>query len=167
MIQDGFVYDNLYAISFPEKNIGYILSDFGGMLRTLDSGETWRKLSHGTHNDLNAFWFTDANNGVAVGGVGTIIWTTNGSLQSSGDRKSGKSGFTLYPNPAKDEITVSLEAKTGTTLLTILDLNGREMISRNLTGTITRVDISKLADGIYVAKLLNRNGISYLKFIKN
>ena len=58
-------------------------------------------------------------------------------------------------------------AKTGTTLLTILDLNGREMISRNLTGTITRVDINKLADGIYVAKLLNRKGKTYLKFIKN
>jgi len=57
------------------------------ILRTTDGGITWNKQSGGTTR-LEAVFFSDSNNGTAVGDNGTILKTTDGgiiwNLQSSG-----------------------------------------------------------------------------------
>jgi photosystem II stability/assembly factor-like uncharacterized protein len=56
------------------------------ILRTTDGGVNWGLQSSGVTNSLSSVWFTDANTGVVVGGLGgcgvpgisTILRTTDG-----------------------------------------------------------------------------------------
>jgi len=50
----------------------------GVILKTTDSGTTWKRLNAGTTQDLEAVWGVDAMNVWAVGLRGTILRTTNG-----------------------------------------------------------------------------------------
>ena len=54
--------------------MGYI----GTIIRTINGGTNWTSQYSGTTNDLEGVYFTDANNGTAVGFYGTILRTTNG-----------------------------------------------------------------------------------------
>ncbi|MBI5540578.1 MAG: T9SS type A sorting domain-containing protein [Bacteroidia bacterium] len=62
----------------------------------------WNQLKSGTTNNLNAVYFTDSQTGYAVGGLGTILKTTNGGMnwsqQISGTTSSLYSVFFINPN---------------------------------------------------------------------
>jgi hypothetical protein len=62
----------------------------------------------------------------------------------------------VYPNPARNEIFVSIPQDKGN--LAITDLSGRTVLHRNSleAGTVS-IDISDLADGIYMITLTNGN----------
>jgi photosystem II stability/assembly factor-like uncharacterized protein len=71
------------GLHFIDNNIGTAVGAYGGIRRTTDGGETWTNQVSLTFAPLNAVWFTDENNGVAVGGdsdyySAVILTTTNG-----------------------------------------------------------------------------------------
>jgi photosystem II stability/assembly factor-like uncharacterized protein len=67
---------------------GYITRSTGEIMQTLDSGDTWTfKSKVETNNKINSIFFTDQNNGWAVGGVhqeyvneGIVLNTQDGGL---------------------------------------------------------------------------------------
>ena len=65
--------------------------------------------------------------------------------------------FGLFPNPAKDMITITTTPSEGMAL-SIHDATGREVAHQKLTGTNT-IDISALAIGNYTVAILNKNGM--------
>jgi len=70
--------------------------------------------------------------------------------------KSGQ--FKVYPNPAKDYIVTPNALK-----VTITDLNGRELIN---TSNVDKVSVAGLANGIYLVKMVNKEGTSFGKLVK-
>jgi hypothetical protein len=78
-----------------------------------------------------------------------------------------KNLMTVWPNPARDYLNIDpgeLQL-SGSSYITILDLNGHELIKVLLTD---RVDISSLHDGLYFL-VINSDGkpVSYNRFIKS
>lgn len=74
--------------------------------------------------------------------------------------------FTLYPNPVKNVITISL-ANTAISLKSaeIFDLNGRRVLESAITNNTINVD--KLAIGTYILVVRDVNNKDYTqKFIK-
>ena len=69
--------------------------------------------------------------------------------------------FSLSPNPASGTVTVTTEAQQGT--LTVVDMQGRQVLSMPLTGKETVVDIRALAAGTYIVSLNTPKGHSSLK----
>jgi len=69
----------------------------------------------------------------------------------------------FYPNPAKDKITI--EAAAGH--LSLLNLTGRDVLTREITEPKTVIDISTLHQGIYIVKLSGEKSIQVGKLIKN
>lgn len=69
--------------------------------------------------------------------------------------------FSLSPNPASGTVTVSTEAQQGT--LTVIDMQGRQVLSMPLSGKETVVDIRTLAAGTYIVSLNTPKGHSSLK----
>src|SRR5205807_1924868 len=74
-IQPAGTTSSLWALSFTDSRTGVAVGDRGAVLRTRDGGVTWTVL----HDDrilggLHGVFFTDANRGIAVGGMG--IWHT-------------------------------------------------------------------------------------------
>jgi hypothetical protein len=70
----------------------------------------------------------------------------------------------LFPNPASDRITISSSSKG---LLSILNLNGQQVLHQTLTSPSTTFDISTLSPGIYVVKVVSSQGVEMGKFIKD
>lgn len=80
-----------------------------------------------------------------------------------------KLAVTLYPNPAKDALYISLENKERMQSLSIYDINGREMVALNkdeLVEKIMRIDIQNFAPGIYYIRVSGTQGTSSAKLVK-
>jgi len=94
----GYTWDTIYwsnnclnEITFPSKNIGYAVGNFGQIVKTTDSGVSWTKLNSGTNKDLYAVSFPTEDIGNAVGENGVILRTEDGSIwftQNSGTTKN-------------------------------------------------------------------------------
>ena len=73
------------------------------------------------------------------------------------------SDINIFPNPVKDELRIMINRITEPVVIDVFDIYGRKMISRQATQS-TRIDVGKLASGIYFVKVATklRNGIKNL-----
>jgi hypothetical protein len=60
----------------------------------------------------------------------------------------------LYPNPARDILTVQ-RSSTEVELLTICDSAGRIVIQQSLNSPVEQINLNELAPGMYVARTGN------------
>ena len=78
-----------------------------------------------------------------------------------------ESDVTLYPIPVIDNLIISFTNPTDKTLLSIFNINGVEIYSATIVNSITTVDMSKYAAGVYVVKIISPDhGIIFRKIIK-
>jgi hypothetical protein len=138
------------------------------MLKTTNGGTNWVALSSGTIWNLYSVYFTDANTGYAVGAVGTILKTTNGGGYPQGVNNflSISNSLKLYPNPAFNDLTVETSETATQIQLSILNLEGQQLITRQLTQPKTQLDISSLPSGVYFVRLTSDKSVVTGKFIK-
>jgi len=69
----------------------------------------------------------------------------------------------VYPNPATENITVEhLEGGT----LSIVNVNGIVVLEQNITSDKAIIDVSRLANGVYFLKAVNKDNTATTKFIK-
>ena len=71
----------------------------------------------------------------------------------------------LYPNPASKQLTISTDYEKGAVSVLVLDMHGQEVMYFTVEGERT-VDISGLASGVYVVKMLG-GGMVTKKLIVN
>ena len=76
--QNSGTTNQLGSIYFKDLNTGYIVGDYGTILKTTDGGTNWIPQNSGTNNYLSSVFFTDNNNGFVVGSSGTLLRTTDG-----------------------------------------------------------------------------------------
>jgi uncharacterized repeat protein (TIGR03803 family) len=72
----------------------------------------------------------------------------------------------LYPNPASNLITIETTPPNIKCRLSIMNPNGQELISRQVTEPKTKIDISNLPKGVYFVRLKNEKTMEVGKFIK-
>jgi hypothetical protein len=70
----------------------------------------------------------------------------------------------IFPNPAKDKLTIELSDPLNS-ILTINDVQGRVCLNKNFIST-TVIDISGLAKGMYVLRIRNDEGSYTKKIVK-
>jgi hypothetical protein len=76
-----------------------------------------------------------------------------------------KTGFLLYPNPAKKYINIALEMGfLGN--YSIYTITGQLIQSDPLLDSATLLDISHLPNGMYLIRISGQGKITTLKFIK-
>lgn len=75
------------------------------------------------------------------------------------------SNFKLYPNPAKNEVTIELNNLTNTKL-EVYDINGRLLQKQSLLNQ-NLVDISRFPSGMYLFKIVSNEGAVMQKVVKN
>lgn len=86
----------------------------------------------------------------------------------SGDENVEDSTFKLFPNPAKNNIMVTMPGETRSLTFTILDINGRRVLSQETrTSTRTIIDISTLQSGIYILQVDGASERYTQKLLKN
>jgi hypothetical protein len=86
------------------------------------------------------------------------------SAQPVGIDEVHSSNISVYPNPASSMVTVSAEGIEGNVTVTIVDVNGREMMQQQGNGTF-RFDVSTLAQGAYFVRMTGENVNSVSKLV--
>lgn len=74
-----------------------------------------------------------------------------------------QSKFTVYPNPAKNTITIS----SAIDKLEITDITGRIVLMQNNIAPNNQIDIQKLSPGNYLIKAYKAEDIHIIKFVKH
>jgi hypothetical protein len=74
--------------------------------------------------------------------------------------------FSLYPNPATDKITVEIAEDQAPSQLSMMNLNGGDVLTCSLIKPKTQIDISNLPSGVYCVRLTNDRTVGIGKFIK-
>ncbi|WMI69098.1 FG-GAP-like repeat-containing protein [Mangrovimonas sp. YM274] len=71
----------------------------------------------------------------------------------------------IYPNPTKDLLHLSSMSQLDNTVYTVFDLQGKRVLNAKLTSNT--IDVSNLANGNYILRLVNNRSIKTQKFIKH
>ena len=87
---------NLNNVFFLDRNTGWIVGEFGIILKTADGGRTWTAQRAGEDlPQLYAIVFTDPATGWAVGQVGSLIHTTDGGATFSAIQATPEDLFSI------------------------------------------------------------------------
>jgi hypothetical protein len=83
-----------------------------------------------------------------------------------GINEQQESRVSLYPNPASDQLTIESTGIPAQGTLSISNLNGQQLIARQLTLLKTQLDISDLPSGVYFVRLTSDKSVAMGKLIK-
>jgi len=122
-----------------------------------DDDSPWSWIADGYGNYLARVTFPDYGND-------PINWSSgNGTVLKTMDLP-GTLEIMIYPNPARDIVTIRLSGKCETGTATIYDSAGRMVMSRNLT-MLSHLDIRFLTAGVYIYQIDSEDEVSRGKLI--
>ncbi len=167
-----------------------LLSDFKAMKQESQVVLNWTSLSE---INISKFNIERSENGIDFVNIGSVmakgpgIYKFNDNSISSSDilyyqlemissdgviqysnvltlnNYNSVSGISIYPNPAKDMVTIISKIKSGH--LTICNQLGKTILSQMITDTQNRVNLNGLASGIYFINILSAEGKMTSKLI--
>lgn len=73
----------------------------------------------------------------------------------------------VFPNPAVEQITVSMDVALPIGQMQIMDLSGKQLRSFNVDPGTVSIDISDLPSGIYFLKGASKKGVAICRFVKS
>ncbi len=77
-----------------------------------------------------------------------------------------KTSLSLYPNPVLDFISIDNPDNIQINAVSVIDMNGRELLNNKYTNTNNTINLSNLSKGIYFIQLNTEKGILSKKIIK-
>jgi len=152
---------NVIKFEFPNINLPdsvHFPHDCTGMFSFTIN--TKAGLAMGTHipNDVGIYF--DNNPVIMTNSVENIIW-----FPTNVATVAGKRNIELYPNPAKDELTIKTTQDIFTSF-TIANSMGQVMVQENMNGVQTKVNVKQLPAGIYYITLTGSKSSEVRKFVK-
>ena len=96
------------------------------------------------------FWRVKAFDG-DLGNDWSEVRTFNIKKEISTVLSADESGILIYPNPARDEITLNIpnEIMPNISSMTIITQTGQEIIKQSINTSIQQIDVSRFSDGTY------------------
>jgi hypothetical protein len=76
------------------------------------------------------------------------------------------SKLSLYPNPATGKITIEIGDGQAPSQLSMMNLNGEEVLTCRLIKPKTQIDIRNLPSGVYFVRLTNDKMVEVGKLVK-
>jgi len=110
--------------------------------------------------------YNDGTGAVNSGFTCPILKGYNGSGAKSGANAANGSDVgvaSIYPNPASNELFVA--AAEGSEV-SIMDMNGRVIAQNTVTNAEVAFDLSEVATGAYMVRIINGSDVTVEKFIK-
>jgi|GEM_PF-4315237 len=91
----------------------------------------------------------------------TILFTMPMNREGHADERA-----TIFPNPAQDVLHVHFENLPAGCIISIIDATGKVILERTASRREEEIDISKLANGLYLVKVSGPDWISAQKIMK-
>lgn len=100
------------------------------------------------------------NNSFDVANCYTMnIGLQGGSTPLSVSSESLKRKVEVFPNPAQNNLNVSITGYKGTSEINLIDVTGRDLLHKRINKGTSQIDISPLGAGIYLVKIMNGNNV--------
>ena len=74
--------------------------------------------------------------------------------------------FSIYPNPATDQLTFESNRLSNPGILSICNLNGQQQIILPISEQKSEIDVSTLPSGVYLLRFTNNQIIETVRFVK-
>jgi hypothetical protein len=72
----------------------------------------------------------------------------------------------VYPNPTSGIFTLELNEMRGNPILYLMNINGQNVLSKQITDKKTQINISDLPCGVYFLRLISNKGVEVGRIIK-
>jgi len=115
--------------------------------------------------ESNGFIYNTFSNIIGV----TTVRYNGDQVLSTNDAQTENNNLFAFPNPASNAISIGGASLVGQDLrVTIFDLNGREVVSKEVNSTNNTISVSQLATSSYIVVLENENNeiLKRLHFVK-
>ena len=92
----------------------------------------------------------------------TSDWSASASFTTLDGGEPGPQGIddvnasysvSVYPNPATNNVTVSVDGLTGKAQVSVIDMSGRTVMTSTMESDATQLNVSKLAQGTYFVRI--------------
>lgn len=158
-VTGGYVYTGSTYPNFQNK---YFFTDYcDDKIRMVNTSTGAMTTTTAFSNNNFVSFGEDSTGELYLAGItsGTIFKLTDSSM---GITSVEKNGFTIYPNPAKEIITIKSAKDNPATQLDLYDLTGKLLVSKKLDKQIeTTVALNTLSKGMYLITVSTTNGTSY------
>ena len=158
-VTGGYVYTGSTYPNFQNK---YFFTDYcDDKIRMVNTSTGAITTTSAFSNNNFVSFGEDSTGELYLAGItsGTIFKLTDSSM---GITSVEKNGFTIYPNPAKEIITIKSAKDNPATQLDLYDLTGKLLVSKKLDKQIeTTVALNTLSKGMYLINVSTANGTSY------
>ncbi|MCX6304928.1 MAG: T9SS type A sorting domain-containing protein [Bacteroidetes bacterium] len=94
------------------------------------------------------------------------VISNTASAAPLGTREGATTGFLVYPNPVSEKLNLVVPGNS-VYQVEILRLDGVAVFKSQMQGPATNIDVSDLANGIYLLKSTGDKATSVCKFVKN
>jgi Secretion system C-terminal sorting domain len=138
-----------------------------------DNGTTWKSIGFvqgaNTGSQRVEYNFTD-NNPYGITFYRLRQEDVNGKITFSKIvkvKRSNNVSIDVSPNPAQENINITLNKISNKNNVGIVDMQGRKILSTKFNGYRTSINIAALSKGIYFINITTENGTSVEKFVKN
>jgi hypothetical protein len=71
----------------------------------------------------------------------------------------------VYPNPAEDKATISVSNVANGTKIVVSDMQGRILLSDDMTESTYELNTSNYASGVYYIRIISGNAVNTQKLI--
>ncbi|MEE0918306.1 MAG: T9SS type A sorting domain-containing protein, partial [Bacteroidales bacterium] len=71
----------------------------------------------------------------------------------------------VYPNPAEDKATISVNGLMNATKIVVSDMQGRILLSDDMTESTYELNTSNYASGVYYIRIVSGNAVNTQKLI--
>lgn len=159
-VTGGYVYTGTIYPNFQNK---YFFTDYcDDKIRMVNSAGTITTTSSFSGNSFATFG-EDVAGELYVAGISSgIIFKIQDASFGTSDFE--KNEFSLFPNPAKNSISIKLSNENLATKIAVFDLTGKLILSQKLENNPENtISISSITKGIYMVSVETENGISYSK----
>jgi hypothetical protein len=89
---------------------------------------------------------------------------TNCNIMNVPESKIIEDQLVIFPNPTQSSFSVRT---TNHGYLLILDMNGQQLLKKNIHTSTDLIDISNFPSGIYLLKIIGENNVAVGKIAKN
>jgi len=111
--------------------------------------------------------FAEATNGDLTSSH-KLMYTVRNNPAISINENQLKNSFSLFPNPATEELNIEFKETHKNVVIQVFDMTGREIYHSKLKrGVKAQIDVSNWPEGAYTLKVISNGSVETQKFIKN
>jgi len=169
----GVLGENIIALRFFGQ-YGFLASannpnPFTFVYFSSDGGNTWNIESTGLPNDPEILDFAIFDSTVIAGGWGSGMWSTQLPSLPLGVPDVKKTEAKIFPNPARDFFLLTLpdDMKKERCTVEVLNITGEKVFGSEFPdGDVSPIDISAIANGVYMVRVSGESTSATVKLIK-